>query len=311
MADQGRGQRRGVGHDLAGVVGERRIGRLPERHGLGGDVVFQRATLRAGEDRLVDHRRVLLTGEDAPAAWATEGLVRGERHDVAVRHRVGVHPSGDEPGYVGGVEHENGADLVGDVAQRGRLDDPRVRRGTGHDHLRAGCSGAVPQLVHVDALVAAGQAVRDEVVEFAAGVHRRAVGEVPTVVEAEAQDGVAGLQECLVDGHVGVRPGVGLDVGVVGTEQGLDPLARQVLDLVHVDVSAVVALSRVALRVLVGQHRTAGLQHGRRGEVLRCDQLQRGVLPLEFVLDVAEELVVTGGGPGHGNRQRFGANVAG
>ena len=74
------------------------------------------------------------------------------------------------------------------------------------------------------------------------------------MVEAQAQNGVSGLEQGLVDGHVGVSTRVGLHVGVVGPEQGLDPLAGQVLHLVDVHVSAVVPLAGVALGVLVGQH---------------------------------------------------------
>ena len=80
---------------------------------------------------------------------------------------------------------------------------------------------------------------------------------------------------------------------MVGAEQGLDPLASQVLDLVHVHIAAVVPLTGVALGVLVGQDRPAGLQHGWRGKILRRDELQRGVLALDLLVDVAEQFVVT------------------
>ena len=40
MTHQSTGQRRGVGHDLAGIVGEGGIGRLAEGHSLGGYVVL-------------------------------------------------------------------------------------------------------------------------------------------------------------------------------------------------------------------------------------------------------------------------------
>ena len=76
------------------------------------------------------------------------------------------------------------------------VDDPRVGGGAGDDHLRAGARpGEVADLVVVDALVARRHAVGDEVVERAAGVDRRAVGEVAAVVEAHAQDRVARLEQ--------------------------------------------------------------------------------------------------------------------
>src|SRR3546814_3473538 len=93
------------------------------------------------------------------------------------------------------------------------LDDPRVRGGARDDDLRAVLERRVAHLVEVDALVARGDAVGDEVVELAARVDRRAVGEVPALVEAQPEHGVAGLQQRQVDGHVGVGSGVGLHVG--------------------------------------------------------------------------------------------------
>ena len=70
------------------------------------------------------------------------------------------------------------------------------------------------------------------------------MGQVAAVVEPHGQDGVARLEQRLVDGQVGVGPGVGLHVGVVGPEEGGGPVAGQVLDLVDDLVAAVVAPSR-------------------------------------------------------------------
>ena len=45
------------------------------------------------------------------------------------------------------------------------------------------------------------------------------MGEVAALVEPHGQDRVAGLEQGLVDGQVGVGAGVGLDVGVLGPEE--------------------------------------------------------------------------------------------
>ena len=47
----------------------------------------------------------------------------------------GCCAAGDEPGDVRGVEHEQRADLVGDLAERARVDDARVGGGAGDDDL--------------------------------------------------------------------------------------------------------------------------------------------------------------------------------
>ena len=102
---------------------------------------------------------MLFAAQDAPAARAAQCLVGSEGDDVAVRHWVGMHATGDQPGDVGSVEHEQGPNLVSDLSQRCRLDDARVGRGPGHDQFGSGLPGLVPELIHVDALVAAGQTV--------------------------------------------------------------------------------------------------------------------------------------------------------
>ena len=72
--------------------------------------------------------------------------------------------------------------------------------------------------------------------------------------EAEAHDPVARLQQRVVDGRVGLRARVRLDVGVLGAEQRLRAVDRELLDDVDELAAAVVALARIALGVLVGQH---------------------------------------------------------
>ena len=98
--------------------------------------------------------------------------------------------------------------------------------------------------------VVAVHVVGHEVVVLAGEVDRRAVGQVAALVEGEAHDGVAALQQGVVDGHVGLRPGVRLHVGVLRAEQLLGAVAGQVLGHVHHLAAAVVAASRVALGVL-------------------------------------------------------------
>src|SRR5699024_6102982 len=118
------------------------------------------------------------------ATGATECLVRGEGDDVRVGNRVRVDASGHEAGDVGGVEHEERPDFVGDLPERLRIDQARVGRGAGDDDLRSMFTGEVADLVVVDALIGRGDAVGHEVVENPAGVDRGTVGEVSALVEA-------------------------------------------------------------------------------------------------------------------------------
>ena len=88
---------------------------------------------------------------------------------------------------------------------------------------------------------------------------------------------------------VGRAAGVRLHVGVVGAEQLLGAVDRQLLDLVHPLAAAVVAAAGVALGVLVGEHRADRLQHGGPGEVLGGDQLQLVALAAQLLVDQARD----------------------
>ena len=123
---------------------------------------------------------------------------------------------------------------------------------------------------------------------FAGDIDGGAVGEVASLGEVHAEDGVAGLAEGEEDGEVGVRAAVGLDVRVLRAEELLGPLARDVLDDVDVRTAAVVAFSGVALGVLVGEDAARREEHGLRDDVFGGDELD--------VVLLAFELAVTGRG---------------
>ena len=167
---------------------------------------------------------------------------------------------------------------VGDLAERGEVDDPRVGGRARDDHLRLRVERELADLVVVERLRLGVDAVGDEVVEASAEVHRRPMGEVPALVEAHPHHLVARVQQREEGGHVGVGARVRLHVGVVGTEQLAQAVAGERLGVVDHRVAAVVALARVALRVLVGEDGALGREHRGRHEVLRRDQLHRGVL---------------------------------
>ena len=94
------------------------------------------------------------------------------------------------------------------------------------------------------------------------------VCEVSTVREVQPQDGIAGLNERGVSRHVGGRAGMRLHVGVLGPEELLGAIARQVLDHVGEFASAVIALAGIAFCILVGEDGARGFEHGLADEVL-------------------------------------------
>jgi hypothetical protein len=124
------------------------------------------------------------------------------------------------------------------------------------------------------------------------------VGEVAAVGEVEAEDGVAGTDEGVHDRGVGLGAGVRLDVRVRGSEECLDAVDGDAFDLVDVFAAAVVAAARVALGVLVREHRPLSFHDGRGGVVLRGDHLQALALPGQFGVDESGDLRIEFGDRG-------------
>ncbi len=299
---QAPGQGLGVAQDRGGVGPELGLGGLEERHRLGGDGVLEGAALERREHRFVNGLGVLSPREDAASAGAAQRLVGGEGDHVGERHRVGIGAPGDEAGVVGGVEQQVGAHLVGDPAEGGGVDSAGVGGGPGDDELGPVLPGQVAHLVVVDALVGRGDPVGHTSVVLPADVDRLAVAQVAALVEAHAEDDVAGLQQGQAHGQVGVGPRVGLDVGVLGAEELACPPASQVLGLVDELVTPVEPPPGIPLGVLVGQHRSGGGHDRRRREVLRGDELQGGVLADDLAVDDGEQLVVADSPRGRAHR---------
>ena len=85
--------------------------------------------------------------------------------------------------------------------------------------------------------------------------------------EIHAHDGVARLKKHGVHGHVGLRAGMGLNIGKVGAEQLLYPFNGQIFHLVHILAAAVESGSGIAFGILVGEMAAHGLHHGAAGKV--------------------------------------------
>ena len=216
--------------------------------------------------------------------------MRGGGDHVAVGHRAGVLARRDEAGEVGHVGHEVGPHRIGDLAEAGEVELTGIGRPAGDDQLGLGLLGDARELVHVEPRVLLAHAVGHDVEVEPGEVDLHPVGEMAAVIELHAQDPVTGIEQGHVDSGVGLGAGVRLDVGVLGPEQLLRPVDGQLLGHVHVLAAAVVALAGIALRVLVGEHRSLAVENRLGNEVLGGDHLERPLLAAGLVLEHLRDL---------------------
>ena len=129
-------------------------------------------------------------------------------------------------------------------------------------------------------------------VQQAGLVDRRAVRQVAAVVQAHAEHGVARLAQRLINRHVCLRARVGLHVGVLGAKNFTHTFDGQILDLIDTFAAAVIALARIALCILIGEHRTHRRHNSFADDVLRCDQLNVARLTVVLRLNQTAEFGV-------------------
>ena len=207
-----------------------------------------------------------------------------------MRERARVRAAGDQAREMRHVDHQEGADLVGDGAELGEVDGARIGAASRHDHLRLVLAGQGCDLVHVDAVVLPAHGVGHHLEPLARHVDGRPVRQMSAGGEAQSHEGIAGAHHRHERGLVGGAARVRLHVGEAAAEQLLGALDGEVLGLVDVLAAAVVAVAGIAFGVLVGEHAARRLEHGARDDILRGDQLDLVLLAAELALHATEQL---------------------
>ena len=199
---------------------------------------------------------------------------------------------GDESGNVRHVHHQHGSHLARDGGEAWEIQSARVGACPGQNEFRLMLLGQALEFVIIDGLRLLAHSIRNNFVHLPGEIQRMTMGQVAAVRQTHAQQRVAGFQHGQIDGLIGLAAGVGLDVGVLGAEKFLGALDGQILRYVHVLATAVVALARQALGILVGHHRPQGFQHRLADEVLRGDQFHGARLAVNFQVDGARDFRV-------------------
>ena len=106
--------------------------------------------------------------------------------------------------------------------------------------------------------------------------------QVTTISKTHSQHGVAGLEQSVVNRDVGARTRVRLNIGIVCTKQCFGSLNGEHLGTVDKLTATVVALTRITLSVLIGQHRPLGFEDSWTRVVFRRNELDVLFLALRF-----------------------------
>ncbi len=242
-----------------------------------------RATLNAWENSFINFlcELLALTSENNPTTRSAERLVRSRGDDVeAIVKRIAECLAGDEACDVRHICHRNRAHFLCNVHKLFVVERARVCRKPRNDEFRFVFERDLAEtfVVYLPCLWVF-HFVRDEFVNLRRKRHRMTMREVPAVGEIHAEHGVPWLKKPCVDGEVGWRARVWLDVGEFAVEERADALDGEALDDVREFLPAVIAAARIAFGVFVGENGAVGSEHVLRNIVLARDELKPLLLP--------------------------------
>src|SRR5690348_14898178 len=104
--DEGCGEYFSVLDDRFSVAFEARLQRLMQSDRLGGNDMHQGPALQCRKNSRIDlSRDLLVTGEDQPASWPTQRLVRSGSDDMSVPQWARIDAAGYEPREMRHVHH--------------------------------------------------------------------------------------------------------------------------------------------------------------------------------------------------------------
>ena len=141
--------------------------------------------------------------QDHRAARAAQGFVRGGGDDVGVRHGRRMRATGNKACEVRHVDHQDRADLVGDLAESGEIELARIGRMAGDQQFRTVLQGEFADGRVVEQFRCRIEAVMHNFPVLAGDRRFRAVRQMAAMCELHGKHSIARLEEGQIDGKVG------------------------------------------------------------------------------------------------------------
>ena len=133
--------------------------------------------------------------------------------------------------------------------------------------------------------------VRHRVVRDTGERDRGSVCQMAAAGKVKAQDSVTGVEYSGEDSHVGLRAGVGLDVGIRDIEEFFERVLGNSLYFIDYLASAVVAVSGIAFSIFVCQAGAECAEDISGDIVLGCDEFDTDCLALVLFCDFIENIL--------------------
>jgi len=129
-----------------------------------------------------------------------------------------MNASRHQTGNMSHINHKEGTNLICDLPESGKINKSRIGAGTGHNHLGLVLKGELFNLIHVDLFSITINPIRNKIKKLSGKVDPAAMGQMTTMGQIHPQNLISWFQGSKIDGHIGLRSGMWLNIGILGAE---------------------------------------------------------------------------------------------
>ena len=171
-----------------------------------------------------------------------------------------MQPRRHQAGNVRDVHHQISTHLVRNLTKPLEVNRPRIRAGTRHDQLRTALQRNPAHFVVINKSFVI-DAIRIHLKIFSGHVGRASVREMTAMGQIHAKHLISRLQHSKKDRHIGLCTRMGLHIYILTAKDLFRSCNSQILHHVHTLAAAVISLSGITFRILIGQRAAHGRHH--------------------------------------------------
>ena len=119
---------------------------------------------------------------------------------------------------MGNICHDFCPDFIGNFAELNRIDHPWIGTCPGNDQFGLAFKSQFPDLLVINLLSFLVHAIGNNVIGISGKVNRATMSQVPTVRQVHSENSISRFENCMVNRHIGLGAGMGLNIGVFGRE---------------------------------------------------------------------------------------------
>ncbi len=191
----------------------------------------------------------------------------GRASDIRNLHWAGINSGSNQTRHMRHIDKQIRTHFVGNIPKTLPVHYPGIGAKAGNDHFWFVFLRQRFDLLVINLSGFLIKPVLESLENLTGKIYFGAVGQVATMRQAHPQDGIARLQQRQINGGIGLRTRMRLDIGVISRKEFFYPINSQLLGNINILTAAIITFGRITFCVFIGQNGTLCFHHPRTGVI--------------------------------------------